>query len=341
MAEFATNSTFSVLSYLDTPDLATALGDIEAKLVESKGANASVWDQQREMLFKQYNMRNQEHNDGSDRDVLVQSLKLELESKLQAHSGSPEFDAYQQKMVAAFETHLKQGLEQLDATDFSDKLIMQLEARLAIWEHQREDGLAGKGYHSAADLSHTVFAESTGDDYSGGKGITTLDFSHADGAVKVDISKSHSGGFGEHSFKHFQAYAGSDFDDTFKGSNRAESISGGAGDDILRGRGGADVLAGGDGSDRFVWFKNDVQFQAKHGEVDHVTDFGPDDHLDLTNLFKKADHSNPDALVTVKDSDVGAHLYARAGGAMNEVAILDGVHDLSVGDMVKSGMLLL
>jgi RTX calcium-binding nonapeptide repeat (4 copies) len=334
-------SDFNILHYLDIPDVMTALGDIETKLIGSKGADAGVWEQQRDMLFKQYELRSQEHADGSDREMLVQGMKQELEAKLKAHSGNPDFDAYQEKLVAAVETHLKQGLSQLEAPDYLDKLKMGLEVRLGVWEQQREYGLAGKGYHSATDLSHTVFAENTSDDYSGGKGLTTLNFSQSDGSVKVDISKSSAGGFGDHHFKHFKAYVGTDFDDYFKGSTRAERIDGGAGNDILRGRGGSDVLTGGDGSDRFVWFKNDVQCQAKYGQVDHVTDFSSEDHLDLTNLFKKADHSNPDALVAVKDDAAGTHLFARAGGSFHEVAVLNGVHDLSVADMVKAGMLLI
>ena len=71
--------------------------------------------------------------------------------------------------------------------------------------------------------------------------------------------------------------------------------------------------------------------------VDHVTDFAKGDRLDLTDLFKgvKGVHH-----VAIKEDADGAHVYAQLGKQMVEVAVLDGVHGHSVGELIKAGALL-
>ena len=333
---------FNAWSYLDTTDMTNALTDVGQKLSESDGKEPGAWDQQRDMLQKQFELRLEAHNSGSDQNTLVETLKLELEAKLTANAGIKDFDAYQSKLIAVYDLDVKRGLEFLASPDFETRLKLQFEARLTVWEHQREEGLNGHGYHPPnADASHTVFAENTDDAYRGGHGFTTIDFSNADGGLKIDMSKSYAGGFGTHNIHGFGSLVASGFDDYVKGTKRAEHIDGGNGNDILRGLGGADTMTGGAGSDTFVIFKKDVLGPDHKWQVDHITDLSKEDHVDLTNMFKYADHSDIAKLVTVKDDGQSAHLFAKLNGAFHQVAVLDHVEGQSAADMVQNGMLLI
>ena len=88
---------------------------------------------------------------------------------------------------------------------------------------------------------------------------------------------------------------------------------------MLRGRGGADTLTGGEGDDTFVWYGKDVM-DAKGNAlgVDHVTDFGKGDVLDLHFLFKDTKGGGAD-MVHVTDAKDGLHISAKIGGKFVDV----------------------
>lgn len=77
-----------------------------------------------------------------------------------------------------------------------------------------------------------------GDDlYVGGSGFDTLDFYGAKSGVAVDVSKGTADGLGRDIIRGFEKFQGSSFDDSYKGSAKAEVIKGNAGHDTIRGLG--------------------------------------------------------------------------------------------------------
>jgi Ca2+-binding RTX toxin-like protein len=172
-----------------------------------------------------------------------------------------------------------------------------------------------------------------GNDYIvGGSGFDTLDFSGVGRAVQVDLNKHVANGAGHDSIWGVEGVVGSRFGDVLDGDKRGNALDGGAGDDVLRGRGGADSLTGGDGRDTFVWHAKDLG-----SGVDHVTDFGKGDVLDLSHVFKGK--VGADA-VQLRDTKEGTVLAAKVGDAFVDVAVLDGVHGLNASEMLAHGALL-
>ena len=180
-----------------------------------------------------------------------------------------------------------------------------------------------------------IFAGNGNDTVVGGSGFDTLDFSHAALAVTVDMSKGTAIGFGTVQFSGIEHVIGSNSDDTFKGSSRAETIDGGAGDDVIRSMAGNDILTGGSGDDTFVFFKKDVYADNKAYGIDHITDFSVGDKLDLHDIAK-----GNASLVSVKDDGVNSHVFAMIDGKEHEVAVLDGFHG-TTAEMMKAGMILI
>jgi serralysin len=136
-------------------------------------------------------------------------------------------------------------------------------------------------------------------------------------------------------------FYGSAFDDVVKGSKKANDLNGAGGDDMLRGYAGSDVLTGGAGDDIFRWQRQDVLSKGgKMMGVDHITDFGSgDDVLDMRKVFSgiKGDHAK---LVDLVDTAAGTEVYATLGDHKVGIAVLDGVHGLSVADLLAGNDLL-
>jgi serralysin len=186
------------------------------------------------------------------------------------------------------------------------------------------------------------FVASGGNDrIVGGAGVDLLDVSNATNGVKVDLSKSTMSGFGMSSVKSMENFYGSAFDDVVKGSKKANDLNGAGGDDMLRGYAGSDVLTGGAGDDIFRWQRQDVLSKGgKMMGVDHITDFGSgDDVLDMRKVFSgiKGDHAK---LVDLVDTAAGTEVYATLGDHKVGIAVLDGVHGLSVADLLAGNDLL-
>lgn len=185
-----------------------------------------------------------------------------------------------------------------------------------------------------------MLADDGNDRVIGGSGFDTLDFSGWGNGVKVDLNAHFALGAGKDYVRGIEAVLGTEFDDELGGDKGANALNGGSGNDELRGRGGADTLTGGEGEDTFVWYAKDV-LDAKGNAlgVDHVTDFGKGDVLDLHFMFKDA-KGGGEGMVHVEDGKDGLHVFAKVGGSFVEVAILDGVHGMSTADMLASGALL-
>lgn len=185
-----------------------------------------------------------------------------------------------------------------------------------------------------------IMADAGNDKLYGGKGFDTVDYSWSLGSVKIDLNKGEASGFGNDSLHGFERVIGGNFNDVITGNNADNVLVGGAGNDVLRGMAGADELTGGDGKDTFVWEARDIVSGNTLLGVDHVTDFGAGDVLDLSAVFRgiRGDHSR---LVTLTDTADGMVLSANIRGNVVDVAVLDDVHTASLNELISSGQLLI
>ena len=197
-------------------------------------------------------------------------------------------------------------------------------------------GLGNNNLYGGSGNDHFI-AGGGNDLVVGGSGFDTIDFSNATAGVNVDLSKHTATGFGTDTIKGVEAVIGSAFNDVMKGDKGNNSLSGGDGNDVLRGYTGNDTLTGGAGNDTFQWLKSDLA----GGGKDEVVDFGNGkDVLDLHNLFNgvKGSHAG---LVTFVDGKTSTELWATVGGHQVDVATLDGVHHLTVTDLLHTSQILL
>ena len=169
------------------------------------------------------------------------------------------------------------------------------------------------------------------DSYDGGAGFDTLDYSNSARGMNVDLNTHVATGMGADTVKGVEAVIGSRFNDTLVGDKNANTFVGGAGDDSFRGRGGADTFVGGAGRDMYNWTKKDVN------AVDHITDFGKGDSLNLHDLLKGQKFADA---VKVTDGKAGSTVSVKFDGAYHDVVVLDGVHGHSAAELLKAGMIL-
>ncbi|MDX2307758.1 MAG: Ig-like domain-containing protein [Hyphomicrobium sp.] len=199
---------------------------------------------------------------------------------------------------------------------------------------------AGSDFVNAAGGDDTVLAGGGNDRLIGGSGIDTLDYSGALSGLGINIGKSGSSGFSSDSFTGFERYIGSDYADTFTGSSRAETIDAGGGNDWIRGLGGADFLTGGEGADTFVWLSKDIRSGNTHLGVDHVTDFGSGDKLDLTDFGKSVKKGDYASVFSVKDGTDGTTVSVQIANKTWDVAVLENVHGMTLQSMLADGLLI-
>jgi Ca2+-binding RTX toxin-like protein len=185
-----------------------------------------------------------------------------------------------------------------------------------------------------------IFAGAGNDKYVGGSGFDTLDYSTAGAALSVDASKKAIAGWNSDTFDGIEKIIGSGFADTFKGSSGVNIFDGGAGDDNFRGMGGADRYTGGSGADTYKWYVKDVLSGTTHLGVDAISDFAAGDKLDLKEFTKAFKNANIDDVIHVTDTAQGSLISAKVGSAFVDVVVLEGVHGMSAGDLLASGMLL-
>ncbi len=92
------------------------------------------------------------------------------------------------------------------------------------------------------------------DTFDGGDGLDTASWAGASSAAAIDLrSGSFTGAASGDTFSSIERYKGSSHNDTFDGSESADSLlHGGAGNDTVRGHGGDDQLEGGTGDDALL-----------------------------------------------------------------------------------------
>ncbi len=162
-----------------------------------------------------------------------------------------------------------------------------------------------------------VFVAGGGNDtIVGGSGFDTIDFSNAKSGVTIDLHKHVAYGDGKGSVSGVEAVVGSAYDDVIWGDKRAN------------------VFTGGEGNDTFGFHSGNFR---KGGAVDHVTDFGKGDRLDLSEMLHGRTDANSFRVTEGKD---GLHISVKIGGNFQDVVTLDGVHGMTAQDMLHNGMIL-
>ncbi|MBL8884128.1 MAG: DUF4114 domain-containing protein [Hyphomicrobium sp.] len=200
------------------------------------------------------------------------------------------------------------------------------------------DGGAGNDSMVGGSGDDRFYGGAGDDTISGGSGFDTLDYTKvASGGVNIDMSKhiATGSGIGHDTISGIERVIGTNFADIIKGSKDANVIDGGAGNDVIRGLGGADTMTGGSGKDTFVWGLKDVG-----SGVDHITDFGAGDKLDLHELLKGQKFGSISDVVKVSDAAAGSTVSVKVGTAMVDVVVLDNVHTTSAIELQKAGMIL-
>ncbi len=90
------------------------------------------------------------------------------------------------------------------------------------------------------------------DNFQGGPGEDSVDYSAASGPVVVDLTAATGTGMGNDTLADVQDAIGGDFNDTITGNSLDNVLEGGGGDDVIDGSTGNDVLDGDAGDDTFV-----------------------------------------------------------------------------------------
>ena len=126
---------------------------------------------------------------------------------------------------------------------------------------------------------------------------------------------------------------GSAAGDILLGGRGNSNLTGGAGDDILTGGYGVDVMTGGAGHDVFRSQYLDIRDGFDQG-LDRITDFTLDDTLDLSVRWGGR------AFASTRDTADGTIVTLHAASHQHDVALLQGVHGLTVQDMFAHGALL-
>ena len=155
------------------------------------------------------------------------------------------------------------------------------------------------------------------------------------------MSKHTVAGHGNDELWSIEGLVGSTFDDVIKGDKRDNDVNGGAGDDELRGLGGEDTLTGGAGADRFMWAAKDIVFDGKELGVDTITDFSFEDGdvLDLRRVFDGEIEQVGD-VVQLTDGEDGTMVSVKIGEEFVDMALLQGVHNVTVDALEEGGFIL-
>lgn len=123
-------------------------------------------------------------------------------------------------------------------------------------------GSAGRDFLSGRDADDFIFATAGRDNYYGGLGEDTVDYSNSDGLVRVLLNlKIGEDGLAEgHTLVSIENAIGSAFDDRLAGTASDNDLYGGSGNDTLLGYGGNDLLVGGMGNDVMFGHEGDDRF---------------------------------------------------------------------------------
>lgn len=176
-----------------------------------------------------------------------------------------------------------------------------------------------------------LFVERDGsgdDDYDGGSGVDTLDYTAAATAVAVDLEAGTATGtgIGDDVIAGFEDIRGGAGDDTLSGDSGANTLSGSAGADAIDGRGGDDVLSGGSGNDTLAGGLGNDRFDAGADAGDDS--FAGGDGVDTIDFNNAADAVTVDlADGTAQSASTGADsltgIERAVGGAADDTLLGD------------------
>jgi Ca2+-binding RTX toxin-like protein len=158
--------------------------------------------------------------------------------------------------VAGTAFALRDGYREVEAfvgSRFGDTLRGSLGADVFFGQNGN-DVLFGRGGGDTlwgGNGDDTLFGTDWDEVLDGGANFDLLDYSVATTAVQIDLGNpaSNRGAAAGDRLTGFEAFAGSDFDDTLIGAAAVDWLYGGDGDDALFGGAENDVLTGGDGAD--------------------------------------------------------------------------------------------
>jgi Ca2+-binding RTX toxin-like protein len=193
------------------------------------------------------------------------------------------------------------------------------------------NGGAGNDTLSGGNGNDQMFGEDGNDTITGGEGNDLLN-----GGYGLDTLRGGNGNDG---------FFGGGSNDTIYGEAGNDNIYGDGGNDKIYGGAGSDLLAGGQlkngfslGNDTFAWMRADVVNSSGASQgFDRVVDFGAGDKIDFSGLSLG---SSPIAsVVRVTDTGAGTVISANFGGTTGfvDVVVLDGVHHVTLADMVSDG----
>ncbi len=188
--------------------------------------------------------------------------------------------------------------------------------------------------------SYVSFGAQTGNDFDGGAGTDTVDYSHSGSfyvsglGIEIDLDDGTAEELGypqalEDELTSIENVVGSNRADRIFGDDGANDLDGAMGDDLINGRDGDDTLTGGWGDDVFVFDHRDS------GEDDIITDFTiGDDRIDLDNT----EVSNFADLQNANDGDyfeqVGADVVIHSSDADTITVLNTLIGDLSQDDFI-------
>jgi Ca2+-binding RTX toxin-like protein len=192
-------------------------------------------------------------------------------------------------------------------------------------------------------LNNTITGNAGGNTIAGGDGNDTLSgaggvdlLNGGAGADKISGGTGNDGIFGGGSNDVINGDAGND---KIYGDGGNDKISGGVGNDVMFGG----QLQGGysAGNDTFAWARADVVNSAGvHQGFDHIADFMAGDKIDFAGLALAA--APIAALIHVTDTAAGTVIAANFGGSVGfvDVAVLDGVHHMTLADFIHTASIL-
>ncbi len=192
------------------------------------------------------------------------------------------------------------------------------------------DGGAGSDTLNGDGGDDFLFGNDGHDVLNGGLGADTLN-----GGAGDDVMDGGEGNDG--------LFAGGGQDRLFGGVGD-DRLYGDGGHDILRGGAGNDLMFGGQlgattstGNDTFVWMRADiVDANGAAAGFDTIADFGIGDRLDFSGLFSGAPPAPLADLVRITEVDTGSivSVDVDANGQFFDVALLSGVHQIDVDDLI-------
>ena len=175
-----------------------------------------------------------------------------------------------------------------------------------------------------------LFGNDGHDVLNGGLGVDTLN-----GGAGDDVMDGGDGNDG--------LFAGGG-QDRLSGGAGNDRIFGDGGHDIIRGGAGNDLLVGGQlgattstGNDTFAWTRPDiVDANGAAAGFDTIADFGIGDRLDFSGLFSGAPPAPLADLMRITEVDAGTivSIDVDATGLFFDVALLSGVHQIDLDDLI-------